>query len=155
VKLVVRALPGFWVADLQKAYAAVPVQLVATWLGQALPEAERYLGSLIAEGRINAIIEGSGGSSPQSVLRFCSAESAGPVTQSEQQQYEELVRQTARTKELTRMIKEADERLNLSTEYVNYLKKNKGRPGSAEDPESMDITWDTADHDEDLMSDLR
>ncbi len=165
IKQVVRHLPRFWVSDLQKTYAAVPIQQVATWLDQPAPGTEAYIRSLIADGLLNASIHA--GKDNQPVLRFHQGDSTGPLAVSETERHAALVAQTERTNKLAEEVRAADQRLLLSKEYIEHLQKQKlrqtssgmgkaagsmGAAGTGGGDMMMDMAWD---QDEDMMADMR
>lgn len=163
------AFHRFSVANLASIYATIPVPLVSQHLRQHPDQTETYLNLLIADGHLNAIIEQpppATGKPP--ILRFINDPSAGPLAKTEEQRQAELVRQTARTNELAKHVKEADWRWRMSREYVDHHNRtNKGGGGGGggmmDAPDAglhgrgdiMDTSFEAPDEGEDIMMDLQ
>jgi COP9 signalosome complex subunit 3 len=116
-----------------------------------------FVDSLIQQGLLNARLEANDKSGAGAVLRFYLDPTQGPLAKTEKQQQQALFEQTQRTNALAEQVKDADYRLSITKEYVEYLKrqkkKNAAAGGGAAD--AMDVTFDDGDMDEDIMGDLR
>ena len=124
----------FLILKLENTYAALPISLVAQ---QTSPhpdnhaETEAYVNSLIASGQLNATLTASADPTKPSMLRFStSTDSDEPLAHSEAQQYEDLIRQTAKFEQLAKHMKDTERRLELSKEYMEWARKNKKSKGS-------------------------
>lgn len=108
-------------------YAAVPLTRVAAEYNQSEAGTEQYLQALIAEGYLQAAIEDS---QSGKVLRFAQGKTSG--IRSEGQSRDELVAQQRKIEDLAAHVSEADRRLALSKEYIDYTvrrQKGLGRDG--------------------------
>jgi COP9 signalosome complex subunit 3 len=152
VKEVGDALLRYRVIDLQKTYAALPVSRVAHHLGMPADATLRMLQEVLREGHINAsITPASSGSAGDAVLHFHFTSTAHPDG--------DLEAQAKQIKELTSFIRDADRRLQLSKEYIEFTKRSKrGAAGPDGDlADQMDLSWDPPigdmdeDGDEDIM----
>lgn len=166
IRTLLRALPRFYILNLSKTYAAIPLPSVARLLNLTPSDAHAYIESLIASGHLNGRIDYPTAPDAPAVLRFFDAGAPdGPLARNESQQLAALVAQTARTNELAEMVKAADLRLRLTREYVEYNRRRKGKKGGVggggdvggdaemADPGLADV--DVGDiGDEDLMGDL-
>lgn len=152
-----RHLPRFYITNLQKTYAVVPLAKVAEWLGEPMDQTEAYLHSLVAARYLNATIERESDSTVEKppVLRFFADLSAGPLAKSERQQYEDLMSRTDRTRLLTEQVRAAEHRLALTREYAEDLRKklvSKSTDGRGGPGDSMEFGWGTIDvPEEDVM----
>jgi COP9 signalosome complex subunit 3 len=146
-----------YVARLSRTFAAIPVSNIASNVGGNAEELTTYLETLIENGFLNARVERNDGAEVGAVLRFYLDPTQGPLAKSEKQQQQALLGQTERTNTLAGQVKDADYRLSITKEYVDYVKRqNKkvaGAGGNSADP--MDVSWDDGDVDEDIMGDLR
>ncbi|EON63920.1 hypothetical protein W97_03148 [Coniosporium apollinis CBS 100218] len=166
IRTLLRALPRFYILNLSKTYAAIPLPSVARLLNLTPSDAHAYIESLIASGHLNGRIDYPIAPDAPAVLRFFDAGAPdGPLARNESQQLAALVAQMARTNELAEMVKAADLRLRLTREYVEYNRRRKGKKGGVggggdvggdaemADPGLADV--DVGDiGDEDLMGDL-
>ncbi|KAI9686353.1 MAG: hypothetical protein M1822_003698 [Bathelium mastoideum] len=145
------------VINLSKTYVALPLEHIAHHLGETPQAAEKYLNSLVASGQLNATIEPSNASSNNTspILRFHHGQSSGPLARSEEQLHADLLAQKQRILELADHLKDADTRLSLSKEYVDFAKAKKDKKEQAGDGGAMDLDWSGAGEDEDMMGDLR
>ncbi|KAF2835018.1 hypothetical protein M501DRAFT_1020231 [Patellaria atrata CBS 101060] len=145
VQQLIPSLTLFTLRNLSKTYAALPFTKLAPMLNQSPVQAESYIQTLIDAGQLAASIS-SPSPDPPAVLRF----HGDTETRSEEELYEELAKQTERTNRVAEWVRQADLRLSLSKEYVEFMrrKKREGKEGS----EPMDTTW--PDQDEDMMADL-
>ena len=150
VKEVSDALMRYRVIDLQKTYATLPVSRVAKHLGSSTDATYKLLQDIFREGHINASISGS---ASEAVLHFHLTSAATTNTD------DTLEAQAKRIEDLTSFIRDADRRLQLSKEYIDFAKRQKrGAAGPDGDlAEHMDLTWDPPigdlddDGDEDIM----
>ncbi|TID22208.1 cop9 subunit 3 [Venturia nashicola] len=149
-------LPRFQLAAFQKTYSALPLSMVANWLGQTSDNAHAFIEAVIAEGGLNATIELRDGASQEPVLRFFPDRASGPLAKSEKEYNAELINQASRTNAMVGFVKMADRRLVLTKDYVDGLRKrlrNKDDDvGSMSMMDGGDPSWDASGYqDEDLM----
>lgn len=157
VQEVLDALPRYRVRDLQKTYAALPVRKVAAHLSLTPDQTEQLLLDMIRQGYLNAFVTpASGGSTGDAVLHFHLT--PAPSTSNADT---DLQAQAKRIEDLITFIRDADRRLQLSKEYVEFQKRSKrGAAGpDGELADQMDLTWDAPigglgeeDGDEDIMA---
>ena len=157
VRQVIRHFTESQVIILSKTYVALPLEDIAHHLGEDAQIAEHYLGSLVASGQLNATFDRPSASSSTAspILRFHSDRSSGPLARSEKQLHVDLAGQKQRILELADHLKDADRRLSLSKEYVDYAKMKRDRKEQAGDGGAMDLDWGGVGDDEDMMGDLR
>jgi len=147
------ALFRYRVIDLQKTYAALPVSRVSSHLGFSADATLQMLTDMIRQGYLNASVT-PGASSGDAVLRFHNTDAG---TSSTSAQDDDLEAQTKRIEDLVTFVRDADRRLQLTKEYVEYAKRAK-RAGPDNDlADQMDLTWDAPvigldDGDEDIMA---
>ncbi|KAF2102246.1 hypothetical protein NA57DRAFT_34602 [Rhizodiscina lignyota] len=108
-------LQRFFVAKLEKTYSAIPVSMVANMLGLPADQAQPYLQELISQGHLNAIIESSSG---DPILRFFMDPAAGPKAKSEADHLADMYKQAERLKVLSEYVRDADNKLELTKEYI-------------------------------------
>lgn len=132
-------------------YAAVPLQRVALEYNQAEAAMEQYLQALIAEGYLKASIENT---SSGKVLRFAQGRTNG--VRSEVQSRNELLLQQRKIEELAAHVSEADRRLALSKEYVDYTVRRAKSDGRGPHDEGVGVFAGRAvselDEDENMMT---
>ena len=91
------------------------------------------------------------------ILRFSNSTS-GPLSRTEEQQQQQLGKQTLRIKSLTEHIREADRKLSLNKDYIAEAKKAKKARQNGLEGGGDDSPWithgDAYEHDEDMMADL-
>ncbi|MCJ1397889.1 hypothetical protein MMC11_001085 [Xylographa trunciseda] len=124
---VLNAFRRFSILKLAKTYAAMPVSLVAQQTSPQpsnIAETESYLTSLIVSGQLNATLLPSSKTAGTSILRFAATSHDGPQARTEMENYENLQIQTERITSLTRHIKDTEQRLELSKEYLEWARKN-------------------------------
>lgn len=151
---VLDAYRQFSIARLELTYAALPL-LIVTQRTSRDPEdhaeTAQYVAMMISKGQLNAALD-KRSQDPQSwILRFATS-STGPQARSEQEQYEELVKQASRTAKLADHVRETDRKLSLSKEYINWMKqaKNESNAPQGEDSSmSSRLPFD----EEDIMGD--
>jgi len=142
------ALRRFRVIDLASTYAALPVDRVATHLSLSPQATLQLLNNMITLGHVQASISSSDGAS---ILRF-QAQQKHVADATE----EAVAAQVKKIEALSAFVKEADRRLALTKEYMDYVRRNKKTDGGAasfEDP--MEMSWDAppgGDVDEDIMA---
>ena len=144
------ALLRYRVIDLQKTYATLPVSRVAKHLGLPADQTLRMLSEILREGQINAsITQASSGSPGDAVLHF-------HITAA-QQPDGDLEAQAKRIEDLTIFIRDADRRLQLSKEYIEYAKRSKRGAAGPDGDLGEQMDWDPPigdlddDGDEDIM----
>jgi COP9 signalosome complex subunit 3 len=146
------ALLRYRVVDLQKTYAALPISRVAAHLGFAVDATLTLVTDMVRHGSLHASIT-PGNTAGDAVLRF-HLNAAAPATST---QDNELEAQTKRIEDLVAFVRDADRRLQLTKEYVEYQKRQKRTGPDADLADQMDLTWDNPinipddDGDEDLM----
>ncbi len=157
VKEVSDALLRYRVLDMQKTFATLLVGRVAANLGISADNTLRLLDHMIRQNYLHATITASPTSqSGDAVLHFT------PNQQEESSQLD-LEDQTKRIESIIHYLRDADRRLQLSKEYVEYQKRSKRMVGPDADlADHMDLTWDApiaglagddeeGDGDEDIM----
>lgn len=148
-----------YLSRLSRTYSAIPVSNIARNVGSSVDQVRVFVGSLIQQGLLNAHLEGQDKSGAGAVLRFYLDPTQGPLAKTEKQQQQALLEQTQRTNVLAEQVKDADYRLSISKEYVEYLKrqkkKNGGSGGGGGGVDAMDMGFEDGDLDEDLMGDVR
>lgn len=141
---------------LSRTYSAIPVSNIASNVGSSVEQVTAFVEVLIQQGLLNARLDRSASGA---VLRFYVDGTQGPLAKTEKQQQQGLFEQTQRTQRLTEQVKDADYRLSISKEYVEYVKrqqkKKKTSGGGGGGTEAMDVTFDEGDMDEDIMGDMR
>lgn len=132
-------------------YAAVPLQRVALEYNHTDDVMEQYLQALIAEGYLQASIENS---SRGKVLRFAQGRTNG--IRSEVQARNELLLQQRKIEDLAAHVSEADRRLGLSKEYVDYTARRAKSDGRGSHDEGVGVfagrTMSDVDEDENMMA---
>ncbi|KAF1979970.1 hypothetical protein BU23DRAFT_549136 [Bimuria novae-zelandiae CBS 107.79] len=142
-----------YLTRLSRTFSAIPVSNIANNVGSSVEQVATFVDSLIQQGLLNARLDDSAAGA---VLRFYLDPTQGPLAQTEKQQQQALFEQTQRTKALAEQVKDADYRLSITREYVEWVKRQKKKNsagGGGGDP--MDVTFDDGDMDEDIMSDMR
>ena len=131
---------------------------IARNVGSSEEQVTGFVDSLIRQGLLNAHLEAKDKSGAGAVLRFYLDPTQGPLAKTEKQQQQALFEQTQRTNALAEQVKDADYRLSISKEYVEYVKrqkKKKGVVGGAGGGDAMDMGFEDGDLDEDIMGDMR
>ncbi|KAH9861608.1 hypothetical protein J1614_011360 [Plenodomus biglobosus] len=142
-----------YVSRLSRTFSAIPVSNIAKNVGASADEIAQYLDNLIKDGHLNARLEGTEKSNVGVVLRFFLDPAQGPLAKTEKQQQQALFEQTLRTNILAAQVKDADYRLNLTKESLDYTKRTNKK--QAQGGDNMDTTWDDGvDAEEDIMTDL-
>ena len=157
---VINAFRQFSVLQLGKTFAALTVADIAR---RTSPDPNDYAGTgeyvihLISSGVLNATISQLSNDPASWILRF-SDSTSGPLSRTEEQQYQHLEKQTRKINLLTEHIREADRKLSLNKDYIAEAKKakktrlNDAEGGMDESPWMMHV--DAYEHDEDMMADL-
>ncbi|PNS14310.1 hypothetical protein CAC42_6823 [Sphaceloma murrayae] len=158
------ALRRYRVLDLQRTYAALPVDQVAVHLSLSTQDTVQLLQNMIGQGHLQASISASNtvsstqnsaspsGSSP--VIRFHTWDTSRSVQHaSEGTVPQQIAAQIQRIEIMSGAVKEADRKYSLTKDYGDWLKRNKkgADAGAAafEDPMEMD---DNDKDDEDIMA---
>ena len=157
---VISAFRQFSVLQLRKTFAALTVADIAR---RTSPDPNDYAGTgeyvihLISIGILNATISQPSNDPASWVLRF-SDSTSGPLSRTEEQQYQHLEKQTQKIKTLMEHIREADRKLSLNKDYIAEAKKaKKARQNDLEgggDEHAWGLHGDAYEHDEDMMADL-
>ncbi|KAF2227736.1 hypothetical protein BDZ85DRAFT_292799 [Elsinoe ampelina] len=165
VREAAESLRRYRVLDLQRTYAALPVDQVAIHLSLSSQNTVQLLQSMIQQGHLQASISTSNrpshsqngtsnGDAP--VLRFHSWDSSRPVQQVGGDKEQQIQSQIQRIAVLSEAVKEADRKFSLTKDFGDYLKRNKkGTDAGAaafEDPMEMDDNFGGGGDDEDIMA---
>lgn len=166
VKQVEEGLRRVRVRDLQRTFAALRVGQMVRLLGKEEAETVALVKAMIEEGSLDAVVsEGSGGDGSgealnghgAAVVRFSSAKPNAGVQSGPADQAAALEEQAQRIQTLSAAVREADRKLALSREYVDWRRRTQKQSAGAE-AENMDTSLDVpgafADEDEDMMGDL-
>ena len=151
VRQVIDAYRQFSVSKLSHIFAALTISDIARKTSPApnnFQETASYIQRLISTGKLNATISNKSGEHKTWIVRF-SESTSGPLARSEEQQHEDLIKQTRRVKVLIDHIRETDRKLGLSKDYINDAKKKRKTDGGGPDEGG----WTPYDHDEDMMGD--
>lgn len=158
VNEVAEALNRSRIKDLQKTYSALPLERVAIHLSLSQDSTMRLLTAMIQQNHISATItlptasqpNPANGTSPSAVLRFVPSASANGNVLTEEALLQSRVEMI---KHLNAQLKEADRKLSLTKEYIDWKKRNqKADPGDRMDT-SLDMPGGYGE-DEDMMSDV-
>ena len=118
VKEVSDALNRYRVIDLQKTYAALPVRRVAKHLALDSDVTLRILSDILREGHINAsITPAAPNAADDAVLHFHFTSPSHTDG--------DLEAQAKRIEEVTTFIRDADRRIQLSKEYIDFAKRSR------------------------------
>jgi COP9 signalosome complex subunit 3 len=148
-------LRRYRVIDLQKTYAALPIEGIALHLNLTPLATTTLLSTMIRDGHLNAMLPPPiAGADTKPVLRFLSHNPNQPAIDQDAL----LKEKSVYIERLAKHVREADRRLAIQKEFVEFTRRNKraetaGAQGY-EDP--MDV-WDAPennDQDEDMMADL-
>lgn len=147
------------VSSLGKVYAAIP--LASLTLDVPPDQGEAYVNSLINAGILNGRLEQSTENGGPVVLRFSQDNMAGPQAKSETQLRQELIVQANRMKGLAQHVAGVDQRISLSKEYLELVRKaRKTKEDRAHEEDAMDVTYVDApmsgqlsDEEESVMAD--
>ncbi|KAL8852723.1 MAG: hypothetical protein Q9221_002353 [Calogaya cf. arnoldii] len=141
----------FTIAKLESTYVALPLSEVGRRTSpnpNDHAETAQYVITMINDGQLNATIE-QRSNDPQSwVLRFASGSQ-----RTEQDQYEELKRQVARTTKVAEHTRETDRKLSLNKEYISWMKAKTESTAAANAGDDPAMTLEHgAFEDEDLLA---
>ncbi|KAL8722374.1 MAG: hypothetical protein Q9181_007504 [Wetmoreana brouardii] len=156
---VLDAYRRFSIVKLGSTYAALPLPQVSQRTSPTpddYMETAEYITLMINKGQLNATLDNrSRDSEPQSwVLRFATSSSTGPRILSEQQQYEEMVRQAATSSALAEHIRATDRKFMLSKEYAEWIKRSKNdADNSGNGGDGITFPGQHPFDDEDIMGD--
>ncbi|PVH96379.1 hypothetical protein DM02DRAFT_122871 [Periconia macrospinosa] len=142
-----------YVSQLSKTFSAIPVSKIAGSVGGNIDETTAFVETLIETGYVNGRLERSDKPDVGAILRFYLDPTQGPLAKSEKQQQLGLLEQTERTNRLAEQVKDADFRLSITKEYIEYLKRQNKKLAPGGGGDAMDVSWDHDD--EDMMGDLR
>ena len=156
----INAYRQFSVLQLGKTFAALTVADIAR---RTSPDPNDYAGTgdyvihLISTGVLNATISQPSNDPASWILRF-SDSTSGPLSRSEEQQYQHLEKQTRKINILMEHIREADRKLSLNKDYISEAKKAKKANLNDLEGGMEENPWmahgDAYEHDEDMMADL-
>ncbi len=147
-----------YVSRLAKTFSAIPVSNIASNVGGSEDELTSFLQTLIRDGYLNARLEQHGEAEIGAVLRFYLDPRQGPLAKTEKQQHAALLQQTERTNALAGQVKDADYRLSMTKEYVEYVRRQSKKVAASGGgvADAIHVSFDDADaDDEDMMGDLR
>ncbi|THW64674.1 hypothetical protein D6D20_02636 [Aureobasidium pullulans] len=155
VNQVAESLRRYRVIDLQKTYAALPIEGIAAHLNLTTPATTTLLSTMVRDGHLNAMLhQPITGPDTRPVLRFLSHNPNQPLVDQDAL----LKEKSVRIEQLAKHVREADRKLALQKEYVEATRRTKRAENAGaqgfEDP--MDV-WDApqnVDQDEDMMGDL-
>ncbi|TKA69990.1 hypothetical protein B0A55_08847 [Friedmanniomyces simplex] len=139
VKEAESALLRFRVMDLQKTYAALPIGRVAVHVGYPPDTTLQWVTEMIRQRHLQASITPHGsGDAGDAVLRFHQS-TPGSSAQFD----DDLEAQTQRIEALVAHARDADRRLQLTKEYVEYTKRQKrSGPDAVDMADQMDLSWE-------------
>lgn len=135
VKEVASALLRYRIIDLQKTYAVLPVVRIAELIESDLGSTTALLQNMIETGSLSAELTQSG------VLTFRSSDAKLPDVADGP---DDLETRTQRIEELIKSLREADRRLQLTKDFVEYVKRTKKAGGGVEGDlaDVMDLEYD-------------
>lgn len=113
-------------------------------------ETAQYIAMMISRDQLTAAMAQNSDDPRTWVLRFAGSSNTRPL--SEQQQYQELQEQLAKTARLAEYVRESDRKLSLNKEYINLLKQKTDSVAPASAAE--DLTVPGHFEDEDIMGDV-
>ncbi|QIW99819.1 hypothetical protein AMS68_005337 [Peltaster fructicola] len=126
------ALLRYRVADLQNTYTVLPISRVATHLGFSTEQTTALVTDLIQRGQLPATLESS---TADATLRFAPVASTTFVDDTA------IEAQTQRIEDLLQHVRDANRRLQLTKDYIEFLRRSK-RQGLDGDPaDQMDLEW--------------
>ncbi|KAI9668396.1 MAG: hypothetical protein M1831_001150 [Alyxoria varia] len=137
------------VQSLENTFTALPVYLVARRLEKSQSETEQYLKDLVSAGTLKASLSCNEDGQKEPVLRFLHSSKGDTASEAEEKQLQaQLTAQIYRLKELGQHISDADRRVAISREVVEYTRKARMKDErGAED--AMDLGHDVQPTDED------
>ncbi|KAI4726110.1 hypothetical protein E4T49_06133 [Aureobasidium sp. EXF-10728] len=155
VNQVAESLRRYRVIDLQKTYAALPIETIAVHLNLTPPATTTLLSTMIRDGHLNAMLPPPiAGVDTKPVLRFLSHNPNQPAIDQDAL----LKEKSIHIERLAKHVREADRRLAVQKEFVDFTRRNKraetaGAQGY-EDPMDVYDAPEIGDQDEDMMADL-
>ena len=144
-----------FVTALQQIYSSLPLDLLAKKLDVNTQEARQYVHELIEQGKMSGSFDQVGG---KDVLRFDGASAGAVASRGEEAMREELKQQTKRIQLMSTHIEQADQRLSLSREHLEHVRRaRKGADDRGVEEETMDMTYTApeSEEDESTMTDAR
>ena len=154
MRQVIDAYRQFSILRLFNVYAALTIADIARRTSpdpNDYSETATYIAYHISTGKLNATISEQSGEPKTWIVRF-SGPSSGPLARSEEQQHQDLIKQTGKVKVLINHIRETDRKLHLNKEFISDAKKRRKAEGADEGTSWM--AHDSPfDHDEDMMGD--
>lgn len=120
-----------------------------------LEEVERSVVTLVTQGELNATLLHSTQGSESTMVRFWTAHTK-PTADLEDTLRQRLAEEREKLHNLAKNVQGSDYRMELGTEYIDYLRRNqKKRERAARDGGASAGKVTDFDSDEDMMSDLR
>lgn len=143
------------ISSLGRIFAAVP--LASLPLDVPPDQVEEYINSIINEGILNGQLEEPAEAGGPMVLRFFQDSISGPQAKSETQLRQQLVVQANRIKELAEHVAGVDQRLGLTKEYLDFVRKaRKSKEDRGNDEDVMTdvpMSGQLSDEEENVMAD--
>ena len=161
VKQVIRAYRRFSVQHLEQTYTALTVGDVSRRTSpdpNNYSNTANYLLRLISMGHLNATISQPSEDPMTWVVHFNRSANGALRVPSEEQQYNDLRRQTEKISMLMEDVREADRQFGLSKEYITDGRKHKKAKENGHGDEDaipgLSLHQDNFPQDEDMMEDL-
>lgn len=154
---VVDAFRRFSILKLENTYVALRIAEVAERTSpdpKNYVETAHYIMTLIKSKQLNAELNETSEDPQHWILRFAQTPTSGPQARTEQRQYSELLDQTRRTSRLIVHVRDVDQRLGLSKEYIDWAKKAQKTKDASNDFNLTMFSNDDYIGDEDMMADL-
>ncbi|KAL1976431.1 hypothetical protein VTN31DRAFT_2713 [Thermomyces dupontii] len=155
---VLRAFQKHSVLKLGSTFAALTMADIANRTHLAagnLEEVERSVVTLVTQGELNATLLHSTQGSESTMVRFWTAHTK-PTADLEDTLRQRLAEEREKLHNLAKNVQGSDYRMELGTEYIDYLRRNqKKRERAARDGGASAGKVTDFDSDEDMMSDLR
>jgi len=142
-----------YVCRLSRTFSAIPISNIASNVGSDVGQVTTFVQTLVQQGFVNGRLEGN--DKMGAVLRFYLDPTQGPLAKTEKEQQQALFEQTRRTNALAEQVKDADYRLSITKEYVEWVKRQNKKASGGGGADPMDVTLDQDDMDEDIMGDMR
>ena len=156
----IKAFRQFSLQQLGKTFAALTVADVTRRTSPSpndYADTGDYVIHLISTNVLNATISQPSDDPASWILRF-SDSASGPLSRTEEQQYQHLEKQTQKIISLMDHIREVDRKLSLNKDYIAEARKaKKARLNDVEggmDESPWMTHGDAYEHDEDMMADL-
>lgn len=155
---VLRAFQKHSVLKLGSTFAALTIADIVNRTHLAagnVAEVERSVINLVTRGELNATLLHSTQGSESTMVRFGAADTK-PAADLEDTLRKHLVEEREKLYNLAKYVRASDYRMELGTEYIEYLRRNqKKREKAAKDGGGAAGKITDFDFDEDMMSDLR